>query len=108
MPRLAKILLCDLQLDRLVGFFQRGEQWRRRLANLEIDGTIFDLNDDVGVELTVERMKVVVSGARTVVFRIAPVHVMVVDESAIEQQSAVRLERTGNHIRSVGVGSAVS
>ena len=55
MPRLADVLLRDLQLDRLVGLLERAEERRRRLADLEIDRPVLDLHDDVVVELAVER-----------------------------------------------------
>ena len=42
-----------------------------------------------------------------IILRIAPIHVVVVDESAIEQKAAVRLQRAGNHVSSVGVSSAI-
>ena len=67
MPLLAEILLRDLQLDRLIGVAQRPEQRRCRLAYLEIDRTVLDLDDDVGVELPVEREEVVVGGTGAIV-----------------------------------------
>ena len=70
-PRLAEVLLRDLQLDRLLGLLQRAEQRRRRLAHLEIDGPVLDLDDDVVVELAVERLEVVVGGAGAIVLQIA-------------------------------------
>ena len=51
---LAEVLLGDLQLDRLVGVLQRAEQRRRRLAHLEVDRSVLDLDDDVVVEPAVE------------------------------------------------------
>ena len=89
--RLAEVLLRDLQFDRLIGLLQRAEERRGRLAHLEIDGAVLDLHDHVVVELAVERLEVVVGGAAAVVLRIGPVHVVVVDEAAVEEQAAVRL-----------------
>ena len=54
-PLLAEVLLRDLQLDRLVRLLERAEQRRRRLAHLEVDRPVLDLDDDVVVELAVER-----------------------------------------------------
>ena len=56
-PRLADVLLRDLQLDRLVRLLERAEQRRRRLAHLEVDRAVLDLDDHVVVELAVERRK---------------------------------------------------
>jgi hypothetical protein len=53
MAGLAHILLRDLKLDGFTGFVECGEQWRRGFADLEIDGAVFDLDDDVLVELAV-------------------------------------------------------
>ena len=52
---LTEILLCDLQLDRLIRVAQRAEERRGRLANLKVDRAVLDLEDDVRVELAVER-----------------------------------------------------
>ena len=40
--------------------------------------------DDVVVELAIQVVKVVISGAGAVVLEVAPIHVMVVDEAAVE------------------------
>ena len=87
---LADVFLRDLELDGLVGFLEPAEERRDGLAHLEIDGAVLDLDDDVVVELAVERMEVVVGGAGAVVLGIAPVEVVVVDEGAIEDDAAVR------------------
>ena len=63
---------------------QSAEQRRYRLANLEVDGPIFDLDDYVVVELAIERMEIVVGGLGAVVLQVGPVEMMVVDEGAIE------------------------
>ena len=53
---------------------------------------MFDLDDDIVFELSVERMKIVVGGFGAVVFGIPPVEMMVVDERAIENDAVMRLE----------------
>ena len=88
-------------------FCKRPEQRRSRLAHLKIDGTVLDLDHDVVVELAVERAEIVVGGASAIVLQIAPIHLVVVDEAAIEDQSAVRLQRARDHVGRVGVRSAV-
>ena len=55
MARLAEVFLGDLKFDRLVGLLERAEQRRGRLADLEIDRAVLDLNYDVVVELAIER-----------------------------------------------------
>ena len=107
MPLLAEVLLRDLQLDGLVGFLEAAEQGRSRLADLEVDRAVFDLEDDVVVELAVEVVEVVVGRFGAVVLRIVPVHFVVVDEPAIEEDAAVRLEGPGDDVGGVGVGAAV-
>ena len=89
-------------------FCERGEQRRRGLADLEIDGAVLDLDDDV-VRRTCRRgrLEIVVGGAGAIVFRIVPVHVVVVDEAAIEDQAAVRLEGAGDDVGGIGVGAAI-
>src|SRR5580693_5095612 len=102
MPLLAGVLLGDLQLDGFVGFLEPGEQRRRRFACLEVDRSVFDLNDDVVVELSVERMKMVVSGVRPIILWPTPVEMMVVDKCAIEDDAVVRLERARDYVARVG------
>ena len=106
-PRLAHILLGDLQFDGLVGFLERGEKRRGGFAHLKIDRPVFDLDHHVGVELAIQGVEVVIGRAGAVVLRVAPVHVMVVDEAAVEQQAAVRRERARHHIGRVGVSAVV-
>ena len=106
-PLLAEVFLRDLQLDRLVGFRESAEQRRGGLADLEVDRAVLDLDDDVVEELAVERVEVVVGGLGAVVLGILPIHFVVVDEAAIEQDAAVRLEGLGDDVGGVGVGAAV-
>src|SRR5580704_11951282 len=88
---LACVFLRDLEFDRFIGFLEAAEEWRNRFARLEVDRAVLDLDDDVVIELAVERMEIVVGGFGAVVFRIAPVEMMVVDESAIEDEAAMRI-----------------
>ena len=96
-----------MQLDGFVCFLKRAEKRRSGFAHLEIDGAIFDLQNYIGIKLAVEIMEIIVGGAGAVVFQIVPVEVMVVNESAIEQQAAVRLERAGDHVGCVGMRAAI-
>src|SRR5437764_10774936 len=52
-------------------------------------------------------MKVVVSRAGTVGFRIAPVQMMVVNKSSIHDDTAVRLQGARNHVGSTSGGAPV-
>src|ERR1035438_41311 len=108
MALLPGIFLRDLQLDGFVCFLQAAEQRRNRLAHLEVDGAVFDLNDDVVCELPVERMENIVGRLGEIVLLVAPVEMMVVDKAAVEQQSAVGVERAGNYVGGVGWGAAVA
>ena len=107
MPLLAGVLLRDLKLDHLVGLLEAAEDRRRRLAHLKVDRAVLDLQDRGVVEAAVERVQVVVGGARAIVLEVAPVHVVVVDETAVEDQAAVRGQRARDHVGGVGVVAAV-
>ncbi len=107
MALLAGVFLRDLQLDGLVCFFQSTEEWRYRLASLEIDRAVLDLDNDVVVELAVEGMEIVVGGPGTVILGVAPIEMMVVDKRAIENDPAVRMESARDHICGVGWGAMV-
>ena len=63
---------------------------------------MFDLDDHIVVKLAVERMKNVVGGARAIVFRIAPIEVMVIDKCAIKNDSAMRHKGARDHIGGIG------
>src|SRR5258708_5659226 len=80
MPLVSGVLLRRLQLDGLVGIRHRPKQRRGRFTHLEIDRAVLDLDDDVLVEFTVERMEIIIGGAAAVVFRISPIQVMVIYE----------------------------
>ena len=103
---LAEVLLRDLQFDGLAGVLERGEEWGDGLADLEVDGAVFDLDDYVGFELAIEGVEVVVAGAGAVGFEVVVVEVVVVDEAAVEDDAAVRFEGAGYGVGGFG-GSAV-
>src|SRR5450755_1111330 len=79
-PLLAQIFLRNLQFDGLVRLLQSREQWRSRLPHLKINRSILDLNDDVVVELPIQRMKNIVRRSGSIVLRIAPVQMVVLNE----------------------------
>src|ERR671925_1541437 len=95
---LSQVFLGDLQFNGLVGFLKATQKGRRRLAHLKIDGAVLDLDDDVVIELAIERMKNVVSGPGSVIFGIAPVKMMVVHKRTIHDNAAVRLQGPCNSI----------
>ncbi len=73
MPLLAGVFLRDLQLYCCIRVFDPAKQRRHRLAYLKVDRAIFDLDDDVVIELAIQRMKDVVSGFGAVVLEVGPV-----------------------------------
>ena len=101
------VLLRDLQLDGLAGVLERGEERRDGFADLEIDGAVLDLDDDVGFELAIEGVEVVVAGAGAIGFEVVVVEVIVVDEAAIEDDAAVRFERAGYGVGGFGGGAVI-
>ncbi len=103
---LAGVLLRDLDLHGLAGLREAAEEGRDGLAGLEVDGAFLGLDDDVGRELAVERMEDVVGGAGAVGLGVVPVEVVVVDEGAVENDAAVRSERSGEGVGGIGGGAA--
>src|ERR1035438_441630 len=93
LPLLSGIFLGDLQFDGFIGAAQAGKKRRSRFAYLEIDWTILDLNDDVLVEVAVQRVEVIVSGLRAIVFQVVPIQMVVVDEGAIKDDTPLRIVR---------------
>src|SRR3954447_15758344 len=107
MPLLSGVFLGNLQFDPLIRLLQAAEKWRDRFASLEINGAILDLDDNVVVKLSVKGMKDVVRCASAITLRVTPIQMMVVNESPIEKQSAVRAQRASDHIGCVGGRAAV-
>src|SRR5438132_4199074 len=107
MVLLAGVFLRDLQFDGFVRFFEAAEQRRNRFARLEVDWAMFDLDDDVVFGLAVERMEIVVGSFGAVVFGIAPVEVMIVDESTIKHDAVMRLERACDDVGGVRGRAAI-
>jgi hypothetical protein len=101
------VLLRDLQLDRQPRGRHRREHRRDRLAGLEVDGAVLDLKDRVVAEPSVERGEVIVGCPGAIGRAVAPVLPMVVDERAPVHDAAVRSQRVGEHVGTVGVAAAV-
>ncbi len=89
---LAGVLLRDLQLNGLRSVLEGGKERRDGLADLEVDGTVFDLDDDVRFEFAVEGVEVVVPGAGAVGLEVVVIEMIVIDEAAIEDEASVRSE----------------
>ena len=104
---LSGVFLCDLNLQHLVGMHQAAEQRVHRLTHLEVHGTVFDLQDDIVQEASVERHEIIVAGTCAIRFRVTPVLAAVVHETAPDDASAVGLHRAGEHVRSVRMVTAV-
>jgi hypothetical protein len=90
-PLLAGVFLRDLQLDADVRVFQAAKQWRHRFAHLKVDRTILDLYDYIFIKFAVQGMKDIVGGFGPVVFQVRPIEMVVVDEGAVEDDSAMWL-----------------
>src|SRR5580692_8449809 len=107
MPLLARVFLRDLQLDGRICFLEAAEERRHRLPHLEVNRSMFDLDDHVVVELAVERMEVVVRRACTIVFRISPIEMVVVDKRTIEDDAVMRRKGAGNYVGGIGRRPAI-
>ena len=107
MPLLPRVLLRDLQFDALVRLLQSAKKWRHRFAGLKINGTILDLDDDVVVEFSVQRMEDVISGPGAIVLQISPIQMMVINKCAIEKHASMWPQRARNHIGRVSRRSPV-
>jgi len=79
MALLAEVFLGDLKLDGFIGLVKIGKQGRCRFPYLEINGSMLDLDDDVVVELAVERLKNFNRCFGAVGLSVMPVEMMVVD-----------------------------
>src|SRR6266853_4908578 len=107
MALLAGIFLGYLQFDGFVGFLESAEEGRDWFASLKVDRSMFDLNDYVMFELAVEGMKDVVGRSRAIIFWVAPIEMMVIDEGSIKKNSAVTGQGASEGVSGVGGGAAV-
>ncbi len=78
-----------------------------RFPHLEVHRTVLDLQYHVVVKMAVEGHEIVVGGIGPVGGPVAPVLPAVVNETAPDDQAAVRLESGSQHVRTVGVVPAV-
>src|SRR5215831_13041729 len=69
---------------------------------------MFDLQNNVVEELSVQSLKVIVRSRGPVVFQVAPVHVVVIDKPPVKDQTAMPGEWPGYDIGSVSVAAVVS
>src|SRR6266852_1557901 len=107
MPLLPRVLLCDLQLNRLARFLKSPEERRNRFARLEVDWTILNLDDDVVRKSAVERMKNVVCGFGTIALGITPIKMVVIDKRPVENDPAVPRKGVRNRVGCLCGRSAV-
>src|SRR6267154_3746772 len=107
MALLAGVFLGYLQFDGFVCFLETAEERRNGFAGLEVDGSMFDLDDHVGLELAVERMKDVICGSGAIIFWVVPIEMMVIDKGAIKKETVVRCQGTSDSVSRVGGGAAV-
>ena len=93
----AQILLCDLELHHHRRVAQSREERAVRLPRLEIDRSVFNLNDDIVGKLTIERHKLIVRliGAVGAFW--------VVDESPPHHDALVRFEHSRQHVGPVSM-----
>ena len=99
--REAEVFLGDLPFEHQAGVRHRAEQRVERLARLEVDRAVLNLDDHVRGELPVERREIVVSLLRAVG------RVLVrIDERAPDHHAAVA-DRFRHHVRAVGMGTAI-
>src|SRR6185369_5744103 len=108
MPLLAGVFLCDLYFNCRVGFLQSSKEWGHGFACLKIDRPVFDLDDDVVIEFSVERMKNVIGRTRAVVLGISPIEMMVVNKCTVKKNSSVWFQCARNTIRSIGWSASVA
>lgn len=96
MSLLAEVFLGDLQFVDCGCLSEAGEQWRDRFANLEIDGAVLDLYNDVVVEFSVEAFEVLNCSIGAIGVPIALVEVLVVvDKGTDEDGTTMGLKGSG-------------
>ena len=72
------------------------------LARLKVDRAILDLHDDIVGKLPVERLEVGIG-----LFGAIVGIVMGIDEGAPHHDPAMRLDRSGQHVRAIGMGAVI-
>ena len=90
--RLAEVFLRGLNFGEHRRLLERAEQRMKRLAGLEIERAVFDLQQHVGAELAVELGELDVGPLRAV-----GIDIFIVNERAPNDVAAVRRDRVGQH-----------
>ena len=96
-----------LQFEHVIRFLESSKQRMDRFPHQEVHRTVLDLQYHVVVKMAVEGHEIVVGGIGPVGGPVAPVLPAVVNETAPDDQAAVRLESGSQHVRTVGVVPAV-
>ncbi|MNJ42927.1 hypothetical protein D3C77_379100 [compost metagenome] len=107
MPLLPGILLGNLELQHLIRLFHRAKQRRYRLFDLKIHRPVLDLQDDVLFKPAVQRLEMIVCGTGPVSFAVTPVLMAIINEASPQHETAVGLQRFGQHVRPIGMIAAV-
>ena len=100
--RLTEVFLRRLDLRQRGRLLQRAEQRMKRLARLEVNRAVLDLDEDVRTELSVEPGELDVGA-----FRPVGIDVFVVDERAPDDVSAVLSHGVAEHVGPLRVVPAV-
>ena len=77
MALLAQVLLRYLQFDGHVTLRDVGKERMCRLADLKVDGSIFDLDNDIVVKLTIERFEELHARIGTISFPVGLIQLVV-------------------------------
>ena len=101
---LAGVLLRQLNLQCLLCPGHTEEQGGDRLAHLEVQRAVLDLQHNVMVKLAVQRSVVFIGGPGPVRYVVPPVLPAVVDKAAPEQCSPVWSKRLRQHVGALRVG----
>src|ERR1043166_10055429 len=102
MVRKAEILLRDLKFGNDLCLWHRSDLRMERLTRLKIDRTIFNLQQNVGGKLAVERLELFISCAGAVV-----IGFHVINKGAPNHYAVMGRDRGCQHVGSIGVRSIV-
>ena len=98
---MTEILLCCLKLYHLFCLIKCAEEWRERLAWLEIDRSILDLNDHIIVKLSIKRLELLIC-------LLCAVRVVgCIDKRTPHDNASVRLKSARQHVGTFRVRTSI-
>lgn len=83
------VLLRDFHFKCDICATKRSKQRTYAFSDLEVDRTVFNLNDHIVVKVAVKRLEIIISGFSSIDGQVLVIEGIAVNETSVEQNSIV-------------------